>query len=661
MNLGGINSQVTSTLLTQIFGASSPPSMDPRRLASIIAILLLASPTIASGKYCPPSSCGDLRNISYPFRLTTDPSTCGDSQYQLTCDQNRTVLELYPTRYYVEEIFYEDYVARVVPSDLDATSCSPRSLPFLPPSLFRTYGDPYYVWSRNSTTFVTCPASSVDEPSYIPITSCVDNSSSSSKEYLYALVGDFTVAALRNSCTTAGTVPVTGTLRNRTQAAVRDVLVGGFNISWATAVLCRRCVAEGLQCLYYTGFFQQLSSTIQVFLGWFAEVEGLFIIPARTIIGISCLLVYLVYKLRRRHRSLDNRIEDFLNDYRNSMPIRYSYRHIKKMTNQFKEELGQGGYGSVFKGKLTTGRPVAIKILKKAKGNGQEFINEVSTIGRIHHTNVVQLIGFCFEGSNRALVYEFMSNGSLDKYIYSQEGSAETLSWEKMHDIALGIARGIEYLHRGCDMQILHFDIKPHNILLDDKFNPKVSDFGLAKLHPIEESKVSVTAVRGTIGYMAPELFYKKVGEISYKSDVYSFGMLLMEMAGRRKNLNPHAPRSSQIYFPSWIYDQLDQGRDLEMEDATHDEKEIAKKLLMIALQCIQMNPADRPSMSQVVEMLEKKIEDMQMPTKPFLSSLDKVFKEDHTINMEASESLYEPGSNTDNRSNNDIISCSSK
>lgn len=357
---------------------------------------------------------------------------------------------------------------------------------------------------------------------------------------------------------------------------------------------------------------------------------------------------------------MDDRIEDFLNDYRNSMPIRYSYRHIKKMTKQFKEKLGQGGYGSVFKGKLTTGRSVAIKMLEKAKGNGQDFVNEVSTIGRIHHTNVVQLIGFCFEGSNRALVYEFMPNGSLDKYIYSQEGKPETLTWEKMQDIALGIARGIEYLHQGCDMQILHFDIKPHNILLDDNFNPKVSDFGLAKLHPINESKVSVTAVRGTIGYIAPELFYKKVGAISYKSDVYSFGMLLMEMAGRRKNLNPKAQQTSQIYFPSWIYDRLDQGRDLEIEDGTDNEKEIAKKLIITALWCIQLNPADRPSMSQVVEMFEKKIEDLQMPPKPFLSPTERVSEEDYAIVMESTEPLCVPGSHTNNRSNDDIITCSS-
>ncbi|KAE9608886.1 putative glycerophosphodiester phosphodiesterase, protein kinase RLK-Pelle-LRK10L-2 family [Lupinus albus] len=125
-----------------------------------------------------------------------------------------------------------------------------------------------------------------------------------------------------------------------------------------------------------------------------------------------------------------------------------------------------------------------------------------------------------------------------------------------LYSISLGIARGIEYLHNGCNMKILHFDIKPHNILLDEKFNPKVSDFGLAKLYPTDNSVVSLTAARGTIGYMAPELHYRNIGTISYKADVYSFGMLLMEMAGRRKNLNALAENYSQLYYPFWIYDQ---------------------------------------------------------------------------------------------------------
>jgi len=189
---------------------------------------------------------------------------------------------------------------------------------------------------------------------------------------------------------------------------------------------------------------------------------------------------------------------------------------------------------------------VGIKILGKYKGNGQDFISEVATIGTIHHQNVVQLIGFCVSNSKRVLIYEFMPNGSLDNFIFPKDGSVH-LSYEQIYNISIGVARRISYLHNGCEMQILHFDIKPHNILLDQNFIPKVSDFGWTKLYPIDNSIVTMTVARGTIGYMAPELFYNNIGGISHKADVYSFGMLLMKMVSKRKNLNPHAERSSQL------------------------------------------------------------------------------------------------------------------
>uniref|UniRef100_A0A2N9GMW3 Protein kinase domain-containing protein n=1 Tax=Fagus sylvatica TaxID=28930 RepID=A0A2N9GMW3_FAGSY len=280
------------------------------------------------------------------------------------------------------------------------------------------------------------------------------------------------------------------------------------------------------------------------------------------------------------------------------MPIRYSYSEIKKSTKGFKDKLGEGGYGTVYKGKLQSGLLVAIKMLGKSKANGQEFISEVATIGRIHHTNVVQLIGFCAEGPKRALIYEFMPND---------------FSWSGSWDWDIYI--------KGCDMQILHFDIKPHNILLDENFTPKISDFGLAKLYPADDSIASLTTARGTLGYMAPELFYKNIGGASYKADVYSFGMLLMEMASRRKNFIELGDHSSKFYFPTWIYDQFREGNDIEMEDATEEEKKIVKKMILVALWCIQMKPVDRPSMNRVVEMLEGEVECLQMPSKPFLSS----------------------------------------
>ncbi|XP_039160623.1 rust resistance kinase Lr10-like [Eucalyptus grandis] len=281
--------------------------------------------------------------------------------------------------------------------------------------------------------------------------------------------------------------------------------------------------------------------------------------------------------------AMDKNIEEFLQAHNNFLLVRYSYSNIKKITSNFKYKLGEGGYGSVFKGTLRSGNEVAIKILKHSKAHGQDFISEVATIGRIHHVNVVQLIGFCFEDSKQALVYDLMPNRSLDKHIFTEKGN-KFLDYGKIYEIALGVARGIEYLHRGCDMQILHFDIKPHNILLDKNFTPKVSDFGLAKLYPTNHSIVSLTTIRGTLGYMAPELFYRNIGGISYKADVYSFGKLLMEMASRRKNINANVEHSSQIYFPLWVYDQLNEGKIVELEEVVDEERNVIQKMILVAL-----------------------------------------------------------------------------
>ncbi|KAM3198438.1 hypothetical protein ACQJBY_073533 [Aegilops geniculata] len=261
---------------------------------------------------------------------------------------------------------------------------------------------------------------------------------------------------------------------------------------------------------------------------------------------------------------------------------------------------------------------VAVKMLEgNSRCNGEDFISEVSTIGRIHHINVVRLMGFCSEEMRRALVYEYMPRGSLDKYIFSAEKS---FSWDKVNEIALGIARGINYLHQGCDMQILHFDIKPHNILLDNNFVPKVADFGLAKLYPRDNSFVPSRALRGTIGYIAPEMISRSFGVISSKSDVYSFGMLLLEMAGGRRNADPNAANSSQAYYPSWVYDRLTQ-QDHVGEIFAHvytEMHELERKLCIVGLWCIQMKSHDRPTMSEVIEMLEDGVDGLRMPSRPF-------------------------------------------
>ncbi|KAF4391357.1 hypothetical protein G4B88_016667 [Cannabis sativa] len=306
----------------------------------------------------------------------------------------------------------------------------------------------------------------------------------------------------------------------------------------------------------------------------------------------------------------------FLQSHNNLMPIRYSYRDIRKITKEFKEKLGEGGFGSVYKGQLCSGPFVAVKMLGKCKtNNGQDFINEIATIGKVHHVNIVRLVGFCVEGKKWALIYDFMSNGSLDKYIFSREKMNISLCYAKVFEISVGIARGIEYLHQGCDMHILHFDIKPHNILLDENFIPKVSDFGLARSCSLENNLASLTAARGTLGYIAPELFYKNIGRVSAKSDVYSFGMLLMEMANQRKNVNAATENSSRIFFPLWIHKQFNEGKDIQIDEyATKEDLKTIKKMVIVALWCIQLKPCDRPTMSEVIEMLEGNLESLQVP-----------------------------------------------
>ncbi|KAJ6959266.1 rust resistance kinase Lr10-like [Populus alba x Populus x berolinensis] len=561
--------------------------------------------------HCAPSSCGNIQNISFPFRLHTDPQSCGNNNYTLICENNiSTVLYLYSGKYYVQAINYDNFTIRVVDAGVQDNCCSiPRYS--LAPDDFSD-GDPYTSYNYKLVplslpmVFMSCE-NTVNSPLYVDTApyglnyGSVNYSNSSHSNYV--TLGGMNASDLMELCTIDKIylLPKKNYTDNYSFEEIHSDLAYGFELSWYN-IYCGKC---------RSGCYLDSADRRRCF----ALFHGL-----KVVCGTPCVIIFLIYKWRRRHLSVYDTVEQFLQGQNNLMPVRYSYSDIKKITRGFKEKLGEGGFGTVYKGKLRSGRFAAVKLLGKSKANGQDFINEVATIGRIHHTNVVQLIGFCAEGSKRALVYDFMANGSLDRHLFSREGSI-SLSWQKLHQISLGVARGIDYLHLGCDMQILHFDIKPHNILLDENFTPKVSDFGLARLYPTNGSITSLTAARGTIGYMAPELFYKNIGRVSYKADVYSFGMLLLEMAGKRKNVNALAENSSQIYWPYWVHDQVSDGKAIEIgDDATEEERKIVKKMIMVGLWCIQMKPMDRPTMKNVVEMLEGDLENLQLPPKPVFS-----------------------------------------
>ncbi|KAI0511060.1 hypothetical protein KFK09_011678 [Dendrobium nobile] len=625
---------------------------------------------MSHGKRSCSSSCGSLQNIKYPFHLRGDPAECGGSDFELNCEGNNTILEIHRSKYYVKDISYHDYKITLVDVNLAHGNCNLPSGSIYPGDYMETF---WLEWLdiQGQATFINCSAKT-NIPSY-EIVPCLSKKNST----IYVIFDNFYIGNLATNCQFLYTIPL---IKNH-ELRVFDQLKLGFQLSWnpppinSATYAIHYCgqrmgyldffemdVINGenvmttydmislfsfqfdfLSCLHEEQYHQSTltfyAATIIIIVLDITFLILVLLMIGRLLFTPLCVLSFLAYNLFKLIKPIDS-VERFLQNQKALSPSRYSYNEIITITSNFKEKLGQGGFGSVYRGRHPGGYLVAVKMLSKSMGNGEDFINEVSTIGRIHHVNVVQLVGFCVEGSYRALVYEYMENGSLDKYIFNSSKAIRFLNMEKLLEIAKYVAKGLHYLHQGCNMRILHFDIKPHNILLDHNFSPKISDFGLAKLHPKSHSIVSISAARGTIGYIAPELISRSFGTISHKSDVYSFGMLLLDMAGGRRHSDLKADNSSQVYYPSWIYDKL-QKVELSKNFNNFEINDLERKLCIVGLCCIQTRPVDRPSMFNVVEMLEADVDSLQMPPKPFFSSSDpmsptNIFKE----NSESEQSI---------------------
>ncbi|KAL1223016.1 G-type lectin S-receptor-like serine/threonine-protein kinase [Cardamine amara subsp. amara] len=307
------------------------------------------------------------------------------------------------------------------------------------------------------------------------------------------------------------------------------------------------------------------------------------------------------------------------------LPQKFEFEELETATENFKMQIGSGGFGAVYKGTLPDETLVAVKKITNHGLHGrQEFCTEIAIIGNIRHTNLVKLRGFCARGRQLLLVYEYMNHGSLEKTLFSWNGPV--LEWQERFDIALGTARGLAYLHSGCDQKIIHCDVKPENILLHDHFQPKLSDFGLSKLLSQEESSL-FTTMRGTRGYLAPEWITNAA--ISEKADVYSYGMVLLELVSGRKNCSfrsrsnsvteennqnsssTTATSSGLVYFPLYALDMHEQGRYLELADPRLEGRvtnQEVGKLVRIALCCVHEEPTLRPTMAAVVGMFEGSI-----------------------------------------------------
>ncbi|KAJ1284869.1 hypothetical protein BS78_03G238300, partial [Paspalum vaginatum] len=594
------------------------------------------------------SICGSV-NIRYPFYLSTaigetanytSNYTCGYTDLEITCQGEgptaTQVIRLGGDSYTVLDIIYDNYTIVLADSDVLGVNKCPavrHDVSFDDVWLHDTSSN------ENLTFFFGCDSPPAGLSSYQIY--CTDfKSPFGGGPYSFVFTPDDQAQEHNLFCNKTISVPVNGEYLavvamnpgTFTSGGYGDLLKHGFELVWSytTRDQCYlQCEQSGGRCAYSRdrGFMGCLCSDGN------ASAKGckkvLHSKSSRAMIcactPVLCLLILALFFTCKYGSVLfksknEPRIESFLQKNGNLHPKRYTYADVKRMTKYFAMKLGQGGFGSVYRGNLSDGRQVAVKILKDTKGDGEEFMNEVASISRTSHVNIVTLLGFCLQGSKRALIYEFMPNGSLERYAFSSiMNNEDTLNWEKLFDIAIGIARGLEYLHQGCNTSIVHFDIKPHNILLDQEFCPKISDFGLAKLCLKKESSISISGARGTIGYIAPEVYSKQYGTVSSKSDVYSYGMMVLEMAGARDKICNADSGSSSQYFPQWIYEHLDEYC-ISASEINGEMTELLRKVIVVSLWCIQVILTDRPTMTRVVEMLEGSTSNLELPPKVFLS-----------------------------------------
>uniref|UniRef100_A0A5B6YSG1 Non-specific serine/threonine protein kinase n=1 Tax=Davidia involucrata TaxID=16924 RepID=A0A5B6YSG1_DAVIN len=333
------------------------------------------------------------------------------------------------------------------------------------------------------------------------------------------------------------------------------------------------------------------------------------IVISIVLIALACAFL----RLRKPKKDVEN--EDAS---KSEESLRFDFGTIRAVTNDFSDanKLGQGGFGSVYKGRLSNGQEIAVKRLAGVSSQGEiEFKNEIVSMARLQHRNLVRLQGFCLEGKERLLIYEFVPNASLDRFIFDPIKRL-LLNWERRYKIIVGIAQGLLYLHEDSQQRIIHRDLKAGNILLDGEMNPKIADFGTARLFVVDQSQGNTKRIVGTYGYMAPE--YAKFGRFSVKSDVFSFGVLILEIVSGKKN-SSYRSAEQVDHLLSYVWKIWKKGTPLKLIDPILSDGSRSEKMrcIQIGLLCVQENVAKRPTMGSVVLMLSSFSMSLQLPSKP--------------------------------------------
>uniref|UniRef100_A0A5B7A748 non-specific serine/threonine protein kinase n=1 Tax=Davidia involucrata TaxID=16924 RepID=A0A5B7A748_DAVIN len=336
-----------------------------------------------------------------------------------------------------------------------------------------------------------------------------------------------------------------------------------------------------------------------------------------SVVLFSIGVCFLVRKARKKYDAVEE--ETVGNEITNAESLQFDLAMVEAATNNFSDEnkIGEGGFGVVYKGILANGQEIAVKRLSISSGQGAtEFKNEIVLVAKLQHRNLVRLQGFCLEGVEKILIYEYVPNKSLDYFLFDPEKQGQ-LDWSRRYKIIGGIARGILYLHEDSRLRIIHRDLKASNILIDGEMNPKISDFGMARIFGLNESEANTNRVVGTYGYMSPE--YAMKGIVSMKTDVFSFGVLLLEIvSGKKNNRCYHSEHPLNLIGYAW--ELWKEGKSFELTDPTLEDSCTRSEILRcihVGLLCVQDLAMDRPSMLDVVSMLANESLQLHAPKQP--------------------------------------------